>query len=179
MRQLRAMSSLASSAAYWVFWEELLAPKNRRGSKRLMGEQTSQFYSLRHPLIWGIGMIAFATCFTVGTFLGGWYRYSWSTIEVPWGNQPDDVPDSPEEAWYWITFTHDAVAFGTSSKEIKSVYQAAKRNNYKPHLESAPWPGYTVKPPSDATVSKPTPESTSSGTNTDSIVLPLASPAPH
>jgi hypothetical protein len=98
-------------------------------------------------MVWGISMMAFSICFVVGTLFGGWFRYSWAIIEVPWESRSEDVPKTPREAWLWISFASDALSHGVAAKNIKEVYRRAKETGGDLDLDNVPWPSFTTKKP--------------------------------
>ena len=99
------------------------------------------------PLIWGVSMLVFAVGVIAGTIIGGKYRYSWALMEVPWGeNSP---PSDPEEAWLWISFANDALAYGVSAKDIKAIYQQSKTSQNIPEMNDVPWPSFRSRKPTD------------------------------
>lgn len=126
----------------------------------------------RHdPKVWGISLMAFAVCFVIGTLLGGRYRYSEAILKVPWdNNKPEDIPKSPEEAWLWISFANDALAYGVKAEDIKAIYRRAKDSSTVGNTGNAPLPNYSsasVLVPSPASSPLPTP-----------LPTPLPSPLP-
>lgn len=95
------------------------------------------------PLVWGISLILFASFVIAGTIAGGKYRYSWAVMDVPWGENPADVPDNPKEAWVWISFANDALAAGVSPQEIKKIFLKAKATQMPLDTSDIPWPSYS------------------------------------
>jgi len=130
----------------------------------------------RHdPKVWGISLMAFAICFVIGTLLGGRYRYSEAILRVPWDNtKPDDIPKTPQEAWLWISFANDALAYGVKTEDVKAIYRRTKDSSTAVNTENVPWPSYpSTRParPSGAFVAPPSPSPSPSPS-------PLPSPEP-
>jgi len=102
-----------------------------------------------HAKIWGISMISFSVLFLLGTITGGWFRYTWETrLTLPWTTD-DDIPESPEEAWSWITFSRDALDMGLPAVDIRAIYR--KSGGIINDGETPPpWPSYSSRAPKSA-----------------------------
>jgi len=64
----------------------------------------------------GYTLILFSSLFVGGLFAGAYSREAWlaaherppTLITAPWKNDQAHLPSSPEEAWKWLSFAHDA-----------------------------------------------------------------------
>jgi hypothetical protein len=99
------------------------------------------------PLI-GIGLTVFSAFFVGGTVAGGWLRHAWphllhqDGLTVPWKRSTDGLPTTPQDAWKWITFAHDAKGLGLDSEEIFKLFER-NRLGKVPLEEATPtWPSY-------------------------------------
>ena len=102
-------------------------------------------------------MLVFAVGVIAGTIIGGKYRYSWAVMDVPWGD--NSPPADPEEAWLWISFANDALAYGVTAQDIKAIYQQSKTSKYTPRIYDVPWPSFRSRKPHDHEPSSTTKDS--------------------
>jgi hypothetical protein len=72
----------------------------------------------------GIILLMFSGGFLGGVFWGADARNASENIEphvaIPW--QSTTAPSTPGDAWYWLTFSHDAGSMGLSDEEIQRIY---------------------------------------------------------
>jgi len=97
----------------------------------------------------GIALTTFSVSFIAATFAGGWVRVAWPRLlqkppplTLPWVTS-DKPPQSADEAWRWITFSHDAAEMGLEPREIENLYKRAQTSEKSLSDPSVPaWPSY-------------------------------------
>lgn len=166
-----SMTSIGSAMVSTVFGGIIglaagfLGGKASKSTAREVSERAGQLIA-----VWGVCLIAFSVSFTTGLIGGAWSRERWVqafehdesvSLPVPWRDNTENTPSTPEEAWRWITFAHDAARFGLTDADIKALFRAHLKAEDKDY-EDATWPSFAPVKSDDETKNGP-PSSGGSG----------------